>query len=155
MAVKIVKSNSQLGEQNLLGLAHKNIVNILDVLYKKNCKYGIVLMEYLAPSRELQSLLDDPTACHLSAKTVIKFALDICHGLEYCHKNAVLHMDLKPANILVFNDSCKLCDFGNSVRIGTGTEKASQPLLVSQDITRHCVKYSWMIQGVLFCYQHK
>lgn len=146
VAVKIVRHDSHqatepspLREQNLIGLAHKNIVSIIDVVYKENCSYGVVLMEYLSPSRELQSLLDDQTAA-LPMKDAIKFGLDICRGLEYCHKNGVLHMDLKPANILVFNERvCKLCDFGNSVRMGT-TENSTRLLLVSREESRNGVK---------------
>ena len=37
-------------------------------------------------------------------------------GLEFLHQNSILHLDIKPANILIFNTGnhkvAKLCDFG-------------------------------------------
>ncbi len=37
-------------------------------------------------------------------------------ALDYCHSNDVLHLDVKPANIMVNSQKwIKLGDFGNSV----------------------------------------
>lgn len=37
-------------------------------------------------------------------------------ALDYCHSNGVLHLDVKPANIMVNSQKwIKLGDFGNSV----------------------------------------
>lgn len=52
---------------------------------------------------------------------------DIVYGLSYCHQNKLLHLDLKPQNVLITltqqNDIrpyvCKLCDFGCSVKMLT------------------------------------
>jgi len=34
-------------------------------------------------------------------------------GLAECHKNRVIHRDMKPQNILITKNNClKLCDFG-------------------------------------------
>jgi len=39
-------------------------------------------------------------------------------ALEYCHTNGVLHLDVKPANIMVKSEKwIKLGDFGNSANI--------------------------------------
>lgn len=39
----------------------------------------------------------------------------ICEGLHYLHKHSVLHLDLKPANILLTNSMLpKIADFGLS-----------------------------------------
>lgn len=137
VAVKVVRLDSHttvpLREENINGLHHKNIVEIIDVLYRENCNYGVVLMEYLPSSKELQTVLDDKCT-KLSMEMVIKFGLDICHGLQYCHENGVLHMDVKPANILVINGTgCKLCDFGNSTK--KGLEHSTQLLLVGINFT--------------------
>ena len=38
---------------------------------------------------------------------------NICLGLEFTHKKGIIHRDISPDNILVFNDeSFKICDFG-------------------------------------------
>ncbi|CZR64705.1 uncharacterized protein PAC_14604 [Phialocephala subalpina] len=48
-------------------------------------------------------------------------------GVRYLHDNNVIHCDLKPANILVFNDGAtfKITDLGNSKHVisGSGNEK--------------------------------
>jgi serine/threonine protein kinase len=39
-------------------------------------------------------------------------------ALEYCHANGVLHLDVKPANVMVKSEKwIKLGDFGNSANI--------------------------------------
>lgn len=46
--------------------------------------------------------------------TLARWALDIANGLQYLHTLSppVLHLDLKPQNLLLFDDCAKLCDFG-------------------------------------------
>jgi len=55
----------------------------------------------------------------------MKMMLDAARGVEYLHKNGVLHRDIKPDNLLVFSLSevvesganAKLTDFGSSRNI--------------------------------------
>lgn len=129
VAVKVVKLNKNgpfLRESNALHLEHRNVVKVLEVIYNSNANYGIVLMEYLLSFRHLQSILDDQNIL-LNQKITVKYAIDVCEGLKYCHENEVLHLDLKPSNILVNQyGTCKLCDFGNSVKIGRTDEWKGQ-----------------------------
>ncbi len=44
---------------------------------------------------------------------VIKLGIDICHALELCHKNNIIHRDVKPQNIFISSTGdYKLGDFG-------------------------------------------
>lgn len=46
---------------------------------------------------------------------VLRWCSQIAKGLEYVHDQGVLHLDLKPGNILLFDDNTvKICDFGAS-----------------------------------------
>ncbi|KAG0432863.1 hypothetical protein HPB47_020442 [Ixodes persulcatus] len=48
-----------------------------------------------------------------------RFGRQTASALHYCHRCNVLHLDVKPSNILVHNADCKLADFGSSAIRGT------------------------------------
>ncbi|KRT80987.1 protein kinase, partial [Oryctes borbonicus] len=109
VAVKVVKLrlNEELNEVKALSLNHKNVVRTIDVLINSNMNYAIVIMERLRDSKHLQNLLDDENL-FLERRLVLKYALDIATGLSFCHRNNLIHMDLKPSNILLCQDDvCK------------------------------------------------
>ena len=68
-----------------------------------------IRMELLTP------LTDYMEACLLDEPAALKMARDIALGLRDCHKNGIIHRDIKPQNIFI-NDtgSFKLGDFGVS-----------------------------------------
>ena len=48
-----------------------------------------------------------------------EITIQLLKGIAYCHNVGIVHMDLKPANILVFSSSgtIQITDFGNSVKL--------------------------------------
>ena len=51
----------------------------------------------------------------LSQQDVVQMGIDLCEGLETCHRNNVIHRDIKPDNIYVTDiGTYKLGDFGIS-----------------------------------------
>ncbi|GJQ69204.1 hypothetical protein Trydic_g6354 [Trypoxylus dichotomus] len=154
VAVKVVKlrPNEELNEVKALNLIHKNIVQTIDVLINSNMNYAIVIMECLRTAKHLQNLLDNENI-FLERGLILKYTLDITMGLSFCHKNNLVHMDLKPANILVCeNGVCKLCDFGSCYNIETDSQKdyyhrgtiayTAPEILLGEKPTKKCDVYS-------------
>jgi len=49
----------------------------------------------------------------LSMSTIAGIALDLVTALHHCHSNGVLHLDIKPGNLLITSGgTLQLCDFG-------------------------------------------
>lgn len=42
-----------------------------------------------------------------------RYCIDMARGISYIHRNRIVHLDLKPSNIVITpQDTCKLVDFG-------------------------------------------
>lgn len=57
----------------------------------------------------------------LSEREVIKYMLQIIDGVAFIHKQGIVHLDLKPENIMCINKTgskIKLIDFGLARRLG-------------------------------------
>lgn len=57
----------------------------------------------------------------LTERECIKYMRQISAGVEYIHKQGIVHLDLKPENIMCVNKtgtSIKLIDFGLARRLG-------------------------------------
>lgn len=65
----------------------------------------------------------------LTERECIKYMRQISEGVEYIHKQGIVHLDLKPENIMCVNKTgtrIKLIDFGLARRLG----KAHLPVLL-------------------------
>lgn len=98
-------------EQAATKLIHRNIVRSLFTFVRHDSRF--VLMEFVE-ARTLQSIIDDDIKESLGSQRCIKFARQISAGLAYAHAKKIVHLDLKPLNILVTQstDECKIADFG-------------------------------------------
>lgn len=106
----------------MLGLQHTNIIKTLDVISGDNYKHYMIIMEYIENTIALSSVLLDKTF-KITLETAVKVAKDVSQGLLYMHEQNLLHLDVKPANVLVCGDGvCKLCDFGSCLVVGSGQE---------------------------------
>jgi eukaryotic-like serine/threonine-protein kinase len=117
--------------QILAGLDHPNIARILD---GGNTPDGrpFYVMEYVAGSP-----IDDYCArMNVDVPTRVRMMAQACDAIEYLHKNAIAHRDVKPHNILVTLDGrVKLVDFGiakvESVAAVVGSSAmAGQPTMI-------------------------
>ena len=87
-------------------LNHPNICTLHDVGHQDGTDY--LVMEYL----EGQTLADRLTKGPLPIDQVLRYAADICDGLEKAHRAGMVHRDLKPGNIMLTKTGAKLLDFG-------------------------------------------
>lgn len=98
----------------LESLRHPNIVSFLGCGVV--AMHVLVVMEYL-PGGSVADLLSK-FGGKLPESSVRMYAADVLRGLVYLHGEGVVHLDLKPGNILVTLDGqAKLADFGMSAQL--------------------------------------
>jgi serine/threonine protein kinase len=87
-------------------LSHPNICTLFDVGQQDGTDF--LVMEFL----EGETLADRLARGPLPLDQALKVGAEICEGLEKAHRNAVVHRDLKPGNIMLTRSGAKLMDFG-------------------------------------------
>uniref|UniRef100_A0A0E0B2F4 mitogen-activated protein kinase kinase kinase n=1 Tax=Oryza glumipatula TaxID=40148 RepID=A0A0E0B2F4_9ORYZ len=98
----------------LKNLSHPNIVKRYLGTVREEDTLNI-LLEFV-PGGSIQSLLGKLGS--FPEAVIRKYTKQILQGLEYLHNNAIIHRDIKGANILVDNKGCiKLADFGASKQV--------------------------------------
>ncbi|CAH1775086.1 unnamed protein product [Owenia fusiformis] len=104
-------------ELHTINLKHPNVVQTLSA----SSTDTFIVMEF-AGDRNLQQIINNPDE-HISEKAMLAYSLDLAKAMEFTHENHIVHLDIKPANIIVTPKGiCKLCDFGccQKVEIDTG-----------------------------------
>ena len=91
-------------------LVHPNIVQVFDFGFDAGHHQHFIVMEHV-PGKSCAELLRDRG--HLDVEEALNIVTQACRGLEYAHRNGVVHRDVKPGNLLVSDsDVVKLADFG-------------------------------------------
>ncbi|CBY14057.1 unnamed protein product [Oikopleura dioica] len=108
-------------------LKHENIIELVDVFgQKSNISLVLDFME-----TDLADLIRDNNIMITPSHTKA-FLIATLRGLEYLHKNFVLHRDLKPDNLLIdIQGVVKLGDFGLAKAFGSPSRE-----LTHQVVTR-------------------
>ncbi|XP_039284008.1 serine/threonine-protein kinase meng-po isoform X2 [Nilaparvata lugens] len=104
--------------------AHRNIVTTYDVAFE-TAGFYVFSQEY-APLGDLTSNVSDIGIGELHTKRVAK---QLAAALEHLHARELVHRDVKLDNILVFRSDfsrIKLCDFGETRRIGTAVRRRNE-----------------------------
>lgn len=102
--------------QILARLSHPNIARLLDGGLSADGRPYFV-MEYV----EGAPLLDYCAAHSLSLRARLKCVLQICAALQFAHRQLIVHLDIKPSNVIVADGNVKLLDFGIAKLLGGGT----------------------------------
>ena len=112
-------------------LRHPNIVSVFDIFEENNTIY--MVMEYIDGFSLKQTIINQ--GGHLNEATTLRYASQLCEAVAEIHRNNVLHLDIKPGNILIDNnDNVKLIDFGISKQYNseTHTETSTTPVGISK-----------------------
>lgn len=107
--------------QNLASLHHPHIVQVTDVFDENNTTYYV--MQYIE-GMSLDSFI--ASKGRVSAEDTILIAAQIGQALSYMHQRHMLHLDLKPGNIMLDKQGqVHLIDFGLSKQYDRNGEPES------------------------------
>ena len=99
----------------IAALNHENIINVYDV--EERFQTVFIITEYLE-GESLKYLLERLKSIPPALAT--DFLFQICSGLEYAHRNGIVHRDINTMNIFVRpDDRLKIIDFGLACPVGT------------------------------------
>ena len=91
-------------------LQHPNIVSVIDFTY--DAAYAYLVMEYV-DGMSLEEFLAQVDGHSLTYDEAAAVTDALTQALAYAHENGVLHLDIKPANVLIDHSGhVKLTDFG-------------------------------------------
>lgn len=117
---KLIKEAKILSEVH-----HPYIVNVLEVFEENETAY--IAMEYIS-GFSLKYMLDKEGI--LPEKKVLRYIQQIGKALEFVHGKNILHLDIKPSNILIDSKgNARLIDFGVSKRYDIEQQETSTTML--------------------------
>jgi serine/threonine protein kinase len=91
-------------------LVHPNIVQVFDFGSEASSGRQFIVMEYV-DGHSCAELLRDRGP--MGPRDAVDVLAQACRGLDYAHRNGVVHRDVKPGNLLRNTDGVvKLADFG-------------------------------------------
>ncbi|GMH12528.1 hypothetical protein Nepgr_014369 [Nepenthes gracilis] len=139
-------------------LSHPNIVNLIEVIDDANTDHFYMVLEYVEGKWDCEG--SGPPG-GLGEDTARKYLRDIVSGLMYLHAHNVVHMDIKPQNLLVsHNGTVKIADFSVSqvfegdndeLRRSPGTPVITAPECCLGLTYRGKAADTWAVGVTLYC----
>ncbi|XP_060920565.1 proto-oncogene serine/threonine-protein kinase mos [Labrus mixtus] len=124
---KLASRQSFWAELNAAHLRHGNVVRVIAATtcvpddFGDDSSIGTILMEFVGDRNLQQIIYGCPEP--LGVDRWLRYSTDILNGLRFLHSHSVLHLDIKPANVLISSqDTCKIVDFGCSLKVDSGCE---------------------------------
>ncbi|XP_058269031.1 proto-oncogene serine/threonine-protein kinase mos [Hemibagrus wyckioides] len=164
---KLASRQSFWAELNAAHLRHENLVQVIAASTQANgddllgargdSVIGTIIMEYAGDVNLQQVIYNAAEPLHTGS--CVRYAADVARALRHLHAHGVVHLDVKPANVIVSRAGvCKLADFGCSLKVelvrdrdgsarrmeigGTYTHRAPE-LLRGEDVTPGADVYSF------------
>eukprot|EP01119_Soliformovum_irregulare_P010197 TRINITY_DN2497_c0_g1_i1.p1 TRINITY_DN2497_c0_g1~~TRINITY_DN2497_c0_g1_i1.p1 ORF type:complete len:863 (+),score=252.76 TRINITY_DN2497_c0_g1_i1:35-2623(+) len=100
---------------------HPNIVEYFEYCESRDYQahYLYIIMEYCPTTLENFLKSEERKIC--SPDKLKGMVTDLLNGINYLHKNKIMHRDIKPGNILISSHGkLKLCDMERSIKIDSG-----------------------------------
>uniref|UniRef100_A0A8C1J588 Striated muscle enriched protein kinase b n=1 Tax=Cyprinus carpio TaxID=7962 RepID=A0A8C1J588_CYPCA len=114
ISARAKRKASALRELNILShLDHERILYFHDAFEKKN---AVIIISELCHEELLERLTKKSTVMESEIRSSVRQLLE---GISYLHQHDILHLDIKPDNILMADpssDQIRICDFGNAVK---------------------------------------
>ncbi|XP_073406251.1 myosin light chain kinase family member 4 [Dendrobates tinctorius] len=121
-------------------LNHTNLIQLYDAFESRNDI--ILVMEYVDGGELFDRIIDENS--NLSEVDTILFIKQICEGIQYMHQMYIIHLDLKPENIMCVSRAdyqIKIIDFGlarrykprEKLKVHFGTPEFLAPEVVNYD----------------------
>ncbi|XP_051550662.1 megakaryocyte-associated tyrosine-protein kinase isoform X1 [Myxocyprinus asiaticus] len=109
----------------MTNLHHKNLVQLLGVILHN----GLYIITELMTKGNLVNFLRTRGRFAVSSTQLLRFALDVCEGMEHLESKKLLHRDLAGRNILVSEDAvAKVSDFGLAKVSSMATDNSKLPI---------------------------
>lgn len=115
--------------QVIADMQNDHIVRIYDVFEENNTAYYV--MEYISGGNLAARISGTPT----EENVAYGYVRQICDALKYLHERNILHLDIKPSNIMFRdNNELVLIDFGISKHYDKeeGSQTSSTPIGISR-----------------------
>jgi serine/threonine protein kinase len=91
-------------------LVHPNVVQVFDFGLDEATRRNFIVMEFVDGQSCAEILRERGT---LPPTEAVEILVQSCRGLDYAHRNGVVHRDVKPGNLLRSRERMvKLADFG-------------------------------------------
>ena len=103
---------------------HKNVVRVLDVLKLK--EHYVLRME-LVRGKDFSRVVHEEGV--VPSEDAVGYGLQVAGALAHAHRQGVIHLDLKPHNLLLCEDATKVMvtDFGISASLARDWGKGRMP----------------------------
>ncbi|XP_067372487.1 striated muscle preferentially expressed protein kinase [Channa argus] len=115
ISTRAKKKASALREMRLLSkMDHERVLYFHDAFEKNN---GVIIITELCHEELFDRYTKKFTVMESDVRSCIRQLLE---GLDYLHYRNIIHLDIKPDNILMadpHSDQIRICDFGNAVAI--------------------------------------
>ncbi|XP_036396104.1 striated muscle preferentially expressed protein kinase-like isoform X2 [Megalops cyprinoides] len=115
ISARAKKKALALREMTLLSrLDHERILYFHDAFEKKN---AIIIITEICQEEFLDKLMKKSAVMESEIRSIMRQLLE---GVGYLHQNNIVHLDIKPENILTADatgEQVRICDFGNAVEL--------------------------------------